>query len=218
MPHPSNDLVGYPVPGRPPTSHEQRSGQSWDASYQNGPAPWDIGQPQPALACLASRFVGPVLDAGCGTGEHALLAASLSLPVLGVDIAETALAMARQKAHDRGLSAEFAAADAFHLDRLGRKFRTILDSGLFHTFNAKERPDYVASLASVAEPGAALYVLCFSDAGPVIGPHPISRKEIEAAFHPATGWKIAGLAPDRIQTRMHAGGGAPAWLATVHRL
>jgi ubiquinone/menaquinone biosynthesis C-methylase UbiE len=72
---------------------------------------------------LASEggFAGAVLDAGCGTGENALhVASSLGLSVLGVDVAETALAIAREKAHDRGIEVEFAAADAFHLERLGR--------------------------------------------------------------------------------------------------
>jgi hypothetical protein len=42
---------------RHPTSHERRSGQPWDASYRDGPAPWDIGQPQPAITRLASKAV-----------------------------------------------------------------------------------------------------------------------------------------------------------------
>ena len=46
-------------------------------------------------------FAGAVLDAGCGTGENALYLASLGWPVLGVDVAETALAIAREKARDR---------------------------------------------------------------------------------------------------------------------
>lgn len=44
-------------------------------------------------------------------------------------------------------------ADAFALERLGRRFETVLDCGLFHTFDRDERPGYVASLASVTEPG-----------------------------------------------------------------
>jgi ubiquinone/menaquinone biosynthesis C-methylase UbiE len=55
----------------------------------------------------------------CGTGENPLHVASLGLSVLGVDIAETALAIAREKATDRGIEVEFVAADAFHLERLG---------------------------------------------------------------------------------------------------
>jgi 2-polyprenyl-3-methyl-5-hydroxy-6-metoxy-1,4-benzoquinol methylase len=54
-----------------------------------------------------------VLDAGCGTGENALHVASLGLLVLAVDVAETALAIARKKADERGIQVEFAAADAF---------------------------------------------------------------------------------------------------------
>src|SRR5213078_5350486 len=102
-----------PYRGREPTSHERESGQPWDASYEDGPAPWDIGHPQPAIARLAAAgaFAGPVLDAGCGTGENALHVASLGLAVLGVDVAETALAIAREKADDRGIAVEFAAAD-----------------------------------------------------------------------------------------------------------
>ncbi len=126
---------------------EQRAGRPWDASYHDGPAPWDVGQPQPAIVRLASkgRFVGAVLDAGRGTGENALHIASLGLQVLGVDVAETALAIAREKAENRGIEAEFALADAFQLGRLGRMFETVLDCGLFHTFDGDERRGYVAS-------------------------------------------------------------------------
>jgi SAM-dependent methyltransferase len=79
------------------------TGLPWDASYQDGPAPWDVGGPQPTIVRLASdgAFTGAVLDAGCGTGENALHLAALGLPVLGFDVAETALAIARQKAAAR---------------------------------------------------------------------------------------------------------------------
>jgi SAM-dependent methyltransferase len=195
------------------------TGRLWDASYHDGPAPWDVGQPQPPIVRVASEggLAGPVLDAGCGTGENALHVAALGLSVLGVDVAETALAMAREKAKNRGLEVEFATADAFHLERLGRRFQTVLDCGLFHTFNADERPGYVVSLASVTEHGGTLYVLCFSDDGPDTGPHPISEEELRVAFNPSTGWNIAGIEPDRVLTRFHDNG-APAWFATIKRI
>jgi SAM-dependent methyltransferase len=215
----SRTLPANSFSGRHPTSHERMTGLPWDASYHDGPPPWDIGQPQPAIVRVASdgRFVGSVLDAGCGTGENALHVAALGLSVLGVDVAETALAIAREKAADRGIEVEFAAADAFLLERLGRKFHTVVDCGLFHTFDDDERPRYVASVASVTEHGGTLYVLCFSDEGPDTGPHPISQQELRAAFNPRCGWNIAAIDPDRIQTRFHEGEGAPAWLATIKR-
>ena len=214
-----NTLTDDPFSVRQPTSHERMTGVSWDASYSNGPAPWDIGQPQPAIVRLAAAggFAGSVLDAGCGTGENALHIASMGLPVLGVDVAEAALTIARAKAADRGIRVEFAAADAFELKNLGRKFETVLDSGLFHTFDGDERPRYVASLASVTEIGGTLYVLCFSDTGPETGPHPVSQPELKAAFNPDHRWKIAAIESARIQTNYHDTG-APAWLATIKRI
>jgi SAM-dependent methyltransferase len=219
LPERSRAIADDPFGGRPPTSHERLSGLPWDASYRDGPAPWDIGRPQPAIVRVASQggFAGAVVDAGCGTGENTLHVASLGLPVLGVDVAETALAIARAKAGDRGIEAEFAAADAFHLERLGRRFDTVLDCGLFHTFDGGERTRYVASLASVTSLDATLYVLCFSDDGPDTGPHPVSREELRAAFRPGTGWNVAAIEPDRVQTRFHDDG-APAWLATIKRI
>jgi SAM-dependent methyltransferase len=204
---------------RQPTSHERQAGQPWDASYLDGPAPWDAGQPQPAVLRLADEgaFTGAVLDAGCGTGENALHIASLGLHVLGVDVAETALSIARKKAEDRGIDADFVAADAFHLDRLGRVFETVLDCGLFHTFDGDEQRDYAASLASVTSRGANLHLLCFSDVGPGTGPHPISQQELRAAFKRSGGWSVASVSADRIQTRFDALG-APAWLAKIERI
>ena len=158
MPERSGTLADDPFGGRQPTSHERMTGLAWDASYHDGPAPWDVGRPQPAVVRAASEggFAGAVLDAGCGTGENALHLVSLGLPVLGVDVAGTALAIARAKAAERGIEAEFAAADALRLERLGRRFNTVLDCGLFHTFDGGERPGYVASVASVTEHGGTL--------------------------------------------------------------
>src|SRR5260370_7854316 len=105
----SGNLADDPFSGRRPTSHERKSGLPWDASYQNGPAPWDIGRPQPAVVRLASEggFAGAVLDAGCGTGENALHIPSLGLSVLGVDVADTAIALPPEQAPNSRLKAQF---------------------------------------------------------------------------------------------------------------
>jgi SAM-dependent methyltransferase len=217
----SGSFADDPLSGRQPTSHERMAGQSWDASYHNGPAPWDIGQPQPAIVRLTSEggFAGAVLDAGCGTGENALHVARLGLSVLGIDVAETALAIAREKAATVGsINVEFAMADALQLERLGRGFKTVLDCGLFHTFDDDdERTRYAASLAQVTEHDGTLYVLCFSNDGPDTGPHPITQEEMRAAFNPSSGWNVVAIEPDRIQTRFHDTG-APAWFATIKRI
>jgi SAM-dependent methyltransferase len=81
---------------------------SWDDAYTGRvPAPWDIGQPQPAFARLARQglLTGRLLDAGCGTGEQTLLAASSGADALGVDVSPLAIERARGKAAARGVPA-----------------------------------------------------------------------------------------------------------------
>ena len=219
MPEQSTTLADDPFRGRKPTSHERMTGLPWDASYSDGPAPWDIGRPQPVIVRLVSKgvFAGSVLDTGCGTGENTLHIASLGLPVLGVDMAETALAIARKKGAERRIEVEFAAADALHLERLARRFETVLDCGLFHTFESDEQPEYAASLASVTKHDGTLYVLCFSDEGPDPGPHPVRQEELKAAFSPDNGWDVIAIESERIETRYHANG-VSAWLVTIKRI
>ena len=207
-----------PRKGRQPTSHERAAGQPWDASYLDGPAPWDIGRAQPVVVRLADEgaFAGTVLDAGCGTGENALHIAARGQHVVGADVAGTAVSIAREKAAGRGLDAEFVVADAMRLDELGPRFDTVLDCGLFHTFDRDERRDYVTSLASVTRRGGSLYVLCFSDVGPNTGPHPVGQAELREAFDRGA-WNVADVGPDRIQTRFDPQG-APAWLGKIERI
>jgi len=195
------------------------TGLPWDASYHPGPAPWDIGGPQPAVVRLATegRFAGAVLDVGCGTGANALHLAARGAAVVGVEVAERALAMARAGARELGLDVEFVSEDALHLERLGRTFDVVLDSGLFHTFDGDERAEYVASLRSVTKPGATLFILCFSDEGPDTGPHPVTQDDLRAAFHPGSGWEVVSIERERIHTRFHEQG-APGWLATIRRI
>jgi len=195
------------------------AGQPLDASYADGPPPWDIGRPQPAVLRLAGEgaFHGAVLDAGCGTGENALHIAALGLDVLGFDLAETALSIAREKAADRSIEVDFVVADALRLDGLGRAFESVLDCGLFHMLDTVERRDYVAGLASVTGRGGHLYVLCFSDVGTETGPHPVSAEELRAAFIPDDGWSVASVTEDRLLASF-AAQGAPAWLAKIDRI
>jgi SAM-dependent methyltransferase len=209
-----------PYGGRRPSSHERLAGRPWDASYTDGPAPWDIGEPQPAVVRLADAgaFAGEVLDAGCGTGDNALHLAARGSRPLGIDVAETAVSMARAQATERGLDAEFLVADALRLDRLGRTFDTVLDCALFHALDDEERREYAASLASATRPGSTLYLLCFSDADPEnSGPHPVSREQLTAPFTRAAGWTIASIGEERLLARF-APDGVPAWLAKVERI
>ena len=74
------------------------------ADFYAGEAPWEIGRPQGPFAAAADRVRGPVLDAGCGTGEHALFFAARGHRVTGIDFVEEPIRRARAKAAARGLA------------------------------------------------------------------------------------------------------------------
>src|SRR6202045_1379335 len=190
---------------------------SWNSVYTGSP-PWDIGRPQPDVVMLAGagKRQGRVLDAGWGTGEHVMLAASHGAEAMGVDLAELAIERARAKAQQRGIRAAFEVGDVLHLDRLKRQFDVITDSGVFHVFDDEERPVYVKSLRSALRPGGMYYLMCFSDRQPGDwGPRRVSQAELRAAF--VDGWSIKSIEPAKFAVTIDDNG-AEAWLATIERL
>jgi SAM-dependent methyltransferase len=192
----------------------------WDASYTaDAPAPWDIGRPQPAFVRLADegRLTGRLLDAGCGTGENALLAASRGADVTGIDVAPTAIARARAKASERGLTARFEVADALGLGLLNLTIDTVIDSGAFHVFGDDDRARYVASLAAVLRPVGACYLMCFSDRQPgTWGPRRVHADELRAAF--SDGWAVESITADTFEINpMNGMAQVQAWLAAIRR-
>ena len=192
----------------------------WDDSYTGDtPAPWDIGRPQPALVRLADegRLTGRLLDAGCGTGENALLAAGRGADVTGIDVAPTAIARARAKAAARGLAARFEVADALDLGRLGLTADTVIDSGVFHVFDDDDRARYVASLAAVLRPAGVCYLMCFSDRQPgTWGPRRVRADELRAAF--SDGWVVESITADTFDINpVNGATQVQAWLAAIRR-
>jgi SAM-dependent methyltransferase len=190
----------------------------FEAVYQGGEPPWDIGRPQPELVALAEAGLiqGDVLDVGCGTGENALHLASLGMRVMGVDSSPTAIARAQEKARARGRSVVFRVADALDLARIRRRFETAVDCGLFHVFERPERRAYAQSLTEVLSPGSTLHVLCFSDEEPPgPGPNRITEYDLREAFRSI--FALTRIQPARLESH-RPGGAARAWLATLTRI
>lgn len=192
--------------------------EGFEAMYQSGTPPWDIGRPQPAFVRLeeTGAIRGRVLDAGCGTGELVLYLASRGHDAWGFDGSETARSTAKAKATQRGLKANFVQADALQLKRLGERFDTITDCGLFHVFSDDERPKYVAALAATVRPGGNYFMLCFSEREPDgWGPRRVTQAEIRQAFQ--DGWEIRSIIASRFATNV-SDDGAHAWLASIRRV
>jgi SAM-dependent methyltransferase len=188
----------------------------FDDAYVGTP-PWDIGRPQPAFERFAEDggLRGSVLDVGCGTGEHAMMAAALGFGAVGLDASPRAIERARRKAAERGRDVRFVVGDALDLGALGERFDTVLDCGLFHVFDDDDRARYVEGLGEVVPSGGRFVLLCFSDRVPGdFGPRRIRQDEIRSSF--ANGWRVASI--DLVtMSVLFSEQGIPAWLAVVER-
>ncbi len=193
-------------------------GGGFDAMYAGTP-PWDIGRPQPAFVQLAEEGLvrGRVLDVGCGTGEHALMASAIGLEATGIDASRTAIDLAKHKAKERGLEARFIVWDALELPALAQRderFDTVLDCGLFHVFDDDDRATFVKGLRSVVAPGGRYFMLCFSDRQPGgFGPRRVTQDEIRASF--ADGWLVESIEAAPLEITF--GPAVLAWLVVARR-
>ena len=189
----------------------------WDQMYRGTP-PWDIGRPQSALVEVAEAggLRGRVLDVGCGTGEHVLMAASYGLPATGVDLSPLAISIATEKAKDRKVGGvKFVVADLLTIrpDDIGGPFDTVTDNGVFHVFSDEDRPRFVANLRALLTDQGHYVMLCFSDAEPGDwGPRRVTEEEIRASF--SEGWRIETIEPVRIEVVMDPGY-AHAWRCLI---
>lgn len=197
--------------------------ESFEEAYR-GNAPWEIGKPQAPFLLAASQIRGPVLDAGCGTGNTSIFLARLGLQVTGIDFVEAAIRQAREKAEKRSLEIDFQVKDAMTLGTWDRRFASVIDSGLYHIYKPGNRQIYLQGLAQVLEPGGRLFLLCFTE-----GEHSpgggISKAELYTDF--GQGWQMESLEMIRgeinpaflaEQPDAFPDGGPKMWFAVVRKL
>jgi SAM-dependent methyltransferase len=193
-----------------------RRPEEFNAAYSGAPR-WDIGRPQPLFLALAEagELCGRVLDAGCGTGEHTLMAARMGFDATGIDAAPAAIALAEAKARERGIAARFLVWDALRLGELDGPFDTVLDSGLFHVFSDDDRRAYVTTLRAAIAPGGHYFMACFSEWQPGDwGPRRVTEAEIRTSF--ADGWRVDSIEPARFDV-VNETAQVEAWLARITR-
>jgi SAM-dependent methyltransferase len=204
-------------------THDAMPARDRFAAYYAAPrAPWDIGRPQRAFVEAAGSIGNRVLDSGCGTGDLSIWLATAGRAVTGVDFLEPPLAVARQKAAERGVAVNFLRMDARDIGSIPERFDAVTDCGLFHTFDDPGRAAYVQALAALLEPGASVFLLCFATEEPgAHGPRRIAELELRDAFR--AGWSVASIEPARFEVvpgipgAEFTSGGAHAWFATIRR-
>lgn len=162
--------------------------QDWESRYRAGEMRWEKGVPAPPLMEFLARHTisGDVLVPGCGTGHDVRAIAAQGASVLGIDIAPSAIRLAR--GHRPARDERYAVADflAPQPDLAGR-FDWLLEHTLFCAIEPDRRQDYAASVVAALRP-AGLFLAIFyidpRDPEPGEPPYPVSTEELDRLFGP----------------------------------
>lgn len=106
-----------------------------------------------------------VLDVGCGTGTQAIAAWRRTQPggsVVGVDISEKMLAVARRKARRSGLDILFHHADAAELPFDNDRFDVVTVTTVMHMVPASRRRLCIREASRVLAPGGRLLLIDYA--------------------------------------------------------
>ncbi len=106
-----------------------------------------------------------VLDVGCGPGRHALALARRGIEVVGVDLSEDFVALAREAAAKEELPAQFEILDVRDLAYDGQFDAAVcLCQGGFGLLGGRDEPAVFARISSALRPGGRIALTAFSAA------------------------------------------------------
>ncbi len=168
--------------------HEATSETDWEQLYQTGDTHWDKGEPSPGLvdflATSAHRPRARVLVPGCGTGHDVRAWAAAGWTATGLDLAPSAIQLARERTQAAGLNAEFQLTN-FLESAPATPFDWIFEHTLFCAIQPARRDDYVRAILRWLKPGgqflAVHYMLRDQPDGP---PHGCTQQELMERFLP----------------------------------
>ncbi len=160
--------------------------EKWDEMYRDHPVddlPWEMGRPRDHLVGLVERGkVKPciTLDICAGAGTNTIYLAGKGFMVYGIDISETALRIAKERAERAGVKAHFIRGNFLNLP-FAEEFEFLVDIGCFHNVLEKDREKYISEIWSVLKKGGKYYLMCFSDMNGIAWNH-FSEEAIKEIF------------------------------------
>jgi glycine/sarcosine N-methyltransferase len=107
-----------------------------------------------------ARGVRRILDAACGTGQHAIALARRGYQVVGADLSAAMVERARENAEESGAAVRFMVAGLGELATLGETFDAVLCLGnsLPHLLTAEAVGESLVDFATVLRAGGLLAI------------------------------------------------------------
>lgn len=159
----------------------------WEARYREGNTPWDKGEGSPGLVDFLERHPelprGRVLVPGCGVGHDVRTWARHGFAATGMDLAATAMEVARERTTAAGLDATFRVGD-FLRDEPAESFDWVFEHTLFCAIHPTERELYARALDRWLAPGGQLLAVHYMlEPEPTEDPpFPCSQEELMERF------------------------------------
>ena len=120
-----------------------------------------------------------------------------------MDFVGRAVAKARRRARDAGVTCTFVVGDVTRLEVSG-PFDLAFDLGCLHSIEASGRAGYAAGVARVVRPGGTLLLYAFAPGGPAVG---LTADDVHVTF--ANAFEVVGIEEGR--------GRPSAWYTLVRR-
>jgi SAM-dependent methyltransferase len=153
----------------------------WEGNDDAGPLP----------GIVARRAPGVALDAGCGTGRHAVWLAQQGWTVVGVDGVEKPLREARARAEAAGVTngTTFIQDDATRMVNVPTRppYDLVVDIGCFHGLRPEEKESFAAWVTRNTRENAQVVIHAVVPRTG-IGPKGIDEETLGTAFGPT--WAI----------------------------
>lgn len=140
--------------------------ETFERIYENPGAGWTLEKPPVDLQKLVEAgALKPckALDVGCGEGFYSIYLYSKGFDVVGIDLSERAIELARQNAKKESIKIEFMAVDVAELGKLNQKFDFVLEWSIMHLINPTIRPGYVERIAALMNSKGRYLSTCFND-------------------------------------------------------
>ncbi len=167
------------------------SERDFEQMYLEGDTPWDHGMHDSNLENVITAFginPGKVLDIGCGTGSNSVWLAGKGFDVSGIDLSDTAIHQAQEKASEAGVSCAFQSGDFLTDHIAGAPFSLVVDRGCLHSIpEPADRHRFAVKVASMLDwQGYWFSLIGNSDEPPrEVGPPQMSAQEIAACVEQA---------------------------------
>ncbi|WP_408011617.1 class I SAM-dependent methyltransferase [Pseudalkalibacillus sp. A8] len=158
--------------------------QFWDSFYEDREKgiPFFLDVPDENLVEYFEKGLlesGRVLELGCGPGRNAIYFAENGCQVDAIDLSETALQWAKERAVKKQAEIYFIEGSLYDFEVEKGTYDIIYDSGCFHHVPPHRRISFLQLIRKALKPGGKFAITCFSagDMGAEISDWEVYRQQ-----------------------------------------